>query len=275
MCIVVYKPAGKELSEQTLRICNQNNSDGAGFMYVEDDKLHVHKGFFTFEKFWEEYKEHQNKQAVLHFRIMTDGVKDRFNCHPFYVTDNMAVAHNGVLRDYRAEADATVSDTYNFVAQTLQPLATTYEDIAKDPVFLRLVQGEIGSGNKLVMLWSDTTYAIINEAAGQWTDGVWFSNRSYCHIPKPFKTGFTPAWPEKSRWGRGRGKQSWSYTDFYNGALDADNNGRVPNANTRKAIRHEPTSVWTTAYKKFESLITKPTTEGGESNEIKEANVIA
>ena len=46
MCIAIYKPADKILSQETLNECYDSNPDGAGFMYAQDKKLHIEKGFF-------------------------------------------------------------------------------------------------------------------------------------------------------------------------------------------------------------------------------------
>ena len=83
MCIAIYKPEGKIISKATLQECYDSNPDGAGFMYNQSKKLHIEKGFFSFDSFYDAYKKHENKQAVIHFRIKTHGKIDTANCHPF------------------------------------------------------------------------------------------------------------------------------------------------------------------------------------------------
>ena len=49
MCIILHKPINIQLPDiQTLETCYNNNSDGAGFMYQHDKRVHIQKGFMTF-----------------------------------------------------------------------------------------------------------------------------------------------------------------------------------------------------------------------------------
>ena len=60
MCIAILKPEDKVLSKDTLEECWNSNPDGAGFMYAENGKLHIHKGLMSFSSFYRAYK----KQVV-------------------------------------------------------------------------------------------------------------------------------------------------------------------------------------------------------------------
>ena len=52
MCIIVYKPTGIESpSWATLHQCFDYNSDGAGFMYAENGKVYIQKGYMTWNSF--------------------------------------------------------------------------------------------------------------------------------------------------------------------------------------------------------------------------------
>ena len=65
MCIAILKQGDVELYESTLQNCWNANDDGAGFMYAEKGKLHIQKGFFTFEEFMEAYKPHAKNNRVI------------------------------------------------------------------------------------------------------------------------------------------------------------------------------------------------------------------
>ena len=52
MCIAIMKSANKKINKTTLRRCYTANPDGAGFMFAEDNELHVKKGYFTFDEFY-------------------------------------------------------------------------------------------------------------------------------------------------------------------------------------------------------------------------------
>lgn len=191
MCIAIYKPEGKVLSQTTLKECYDNNPDGAGFMYAEDKKLHIQKGFFSYDSFYKAYKQHENKQAVLHFRIKTHGKIDTTNCHPFAVNSSLAFVHNGVISGF---GDANHSDTIGFNHGVLQPLVNKWGNLAlfQDPI-IDLIEGRIGY-SKLIFLDRHGNHKIMNEGKGQWDDGVWYSNNSYKPYVAPVSTWQTSDW---------------------------------------------------------------------------------
>ena len=208
MCIAVYKPEGKIISQETLKECYTSNPDGAGFMYAEDKKLHIQKGFFSFESFYKAYKVHEHKQAVLHFRIKTHGKIDTTNCHPFAVNNSLGFVHNGVISGF---GDTDHSDTIGFNHGVLQPLVNKWGNLAlfQDPM-KDLIESRIGY-SKLIFLDRHGNHNILNEAKGTWDDGVWYSNTSYkpyVPIAKPIST-----YDYKSRrWGSGFVDD---YNDYY------------------------------------------------------------
>lgn len=192
MCIAIYKPEGKVISLATLKECYTSNPDGAGFMYAENKKLHIEKGFFSFQSFYDAFKKHESKQAVIHFRIKTHGKIDTANCHPFAVNNSVGFVHNGVISGY---GDADFSDTVRFNEAILRPLVSKWGNLAlfQDPI-IELIEGRIGY-SKLVFLDRHGNHKIMNEHKGQWDDGVWYSNDSYKPYVAPVST-----WENKSSW---------------------------------------------------------------------------
>jgi glutamine amidotransferase len=192
MCIAIYKPEGKVLSLATLKECYTSNPDGAGFMYAENKKLHIEKGFFSFQTFYDAFKKHESKQAVIHFRIKTHGKINTANCHPFAVNNSVGFVHNGVISGY---GDADFSDTVRFNEAILRPLVSKWGNLAlfQDPI-IELIEGRIGY-SKLVFLDRHGNHKIMNEHKGQWDDGVWYSNDSYKPYVAPVST-----WENKSSW---------------------------------------------------------------------------
>jgi hypothetical protein len=187
MCIAIYKPEGKVLSQSTLKECYDANPDGAGFMYAEDKKLHIQKGFFSYDSFYKAYKQHETKQAVLHFRIKTHGKIDTTNCHPFAVNNSLGFVHNGIINGF---GDTNHSDTIGFNHGILQPLVNKWGNLAlfQDPI-IDLIEGRIGY-SKLVFLDRHGNHKIMNEGKGVWDDGVWYSNNSY----KPYVAPAVTSW---------------------------------------------------------------------------------
>lgn len=176
MCIAIYKPASKSISKKRLQQCYNSNPDGAGFMYAENKQLHIHKGYFNFDKFYKDFKEHKNKKCVIHFRIKTHGKIDKTNCHPFNINDSLGFVHNGIISGF---GNNTHSDTIQFNEKILQKLVGKWGNLAlfEDPI-VDLIEGRIG-WSKLIMLDRHNNHKIFNEEKGEWNGGVWYSNTSY------------------------------------------------------------------------------------------------
>lgn len=176
MCIAIYKPQDKLISKETLEQCFKSNPDGAGFMYVDNKKLKINKGFFTFAEFWEAFEPIQNLKSVIHFRIKTHGAVELENCHPFNVTPNLGFVHNGIISGF---GSATVSDTREFNKHIMQPLVQKWGKLAlfQEPI-QDLLESRI-SYSKLIFLDNNNKEVIFNEDKGIWDDEVWYSNSSY------------------------------------------------------------------------------------------------
>lgn len=178
MCIAIYKPKDKIIPKDVLETCWNVNDDGAGFMYAENKKLHIKKGYMDFESFYNEYKEHQHKNAVIHFRITTHGETNEDNTHPFVVGDNLAFVHNGIISAVSTADNTKFSDTYHFNKKILNKLYMSDNRFIKKQHFKDLIKEYVGY-SKLVFMDNKGRVTIINEASGTWDDGVWYSNGSY------------------------------------------------------------------------------------------------
>lgn len=178
MCIAIINPSNKTLTKETLNNCWLNNDDGAGFLYIQDGKLKAFKEMKSFNKFFNKYmnvkKSCPESNIVLHFRISTHGVVNKTNCHPFFVNNDLGFVHNGVI--YGVKEDPRFSDTYMFNKTILKNLPASFE---QNETIMDLLQDFIGNGSKLAFLDSSNNYYLVNEEAGHWNDGCWFSNHSY------------------------------------------------------------------------------------------------
>ena len=183
MCIAIMKSENKKINKATLKRCYDANPDGAGFMFADNKKLNVQKGYFTFKDFYKEYKPHENKQVLLHFRIKTHGPIDKANCHPFLVNSGLGFIHNGIISGY---GDNKESDTIQFNNSILKKIVAKHgnNSLFDDPM-VELIENVIGY-SKLVFLDRHGNYKIMNEDKGSWHDGVWYSNSSW-KKPEPIK----------------------------------------------------------------------------------------
>lgn len=177
MCIAILNPNNVTLKKKVLKTCWENNTDGAGMLYLADGKLTTHKEMSNFDSFYDHYSNVRNKyktsQIVIHFRISTHGKVNLTNCHPFITNDDWGFVHNGIISAAPKHAD--FSDTYMFNREILQKLPTDW--IHNDALY-DLVQEYIGS-SKLLFLNTNNEAFIVNEDWGVWDLGCWFSNTTY------------------------------------------------------------------------------------------------
>ena len=103
--------------------------------------------------------------------------------------------HNGVLGQYARKATGALSDTALYVG-ALSDIPD--ECPGQDSQYWGAVEKDIGYNNKFVVLHGSTFY-ILNEHAGEWIDGVWYSNTyslpdgdgdddDYDYVPGPADT---------------------------------------------------------------------------------------
>lgn len=180
MCVIIVKPKGTEIYKRTLRSCFMANPDGAGFMLAANKHLITMKGYFTFRSFYKSFRRFErifpDSDFVLHMRIATSGLADYNNCHPFLVHNNLAFVHNGI---FSGLGNKLHSDTFQFNEDILKKLPPNFLDISeiKDAITKYI---EFGF-DKVVFMDNLGKINIINEKAGTWKNGIWFSNLSHSY----------------------------------------------------------------------------------------------
>ena len=178
MCIAIVKTSGAKIPDEYLEESFDNNRDGAGIAYAHNGKLYVCKGIFDKKKFIETVRKAEKVAEgamLIHCRIGTHGLKDKNNCHPHIISNKCVLIHNGILNIDIPE-DSNESDTIWFIKKYLKPLS---RDFMKDDAICELIEMAIRSGNKFALLNNKGEYRILNEQAGHWEKGVWYSNYSY------------------------------------------------------------------------------------------------
>jgi glutamine amidotransferase len=178
MCIIAAQPTGFRTTKETLQRCWNNNTNGGGFAYTDGKKVYAHKELQSFKKYWQAYQIalelYPESAFIHHFRISTHGKVNLDNCHPFLVNDSLIFAHNGII--HNAPLSPKFSDTYQFNEVILKCLP---DGFLNHRVYTDLIQSYIGSGSKLAFLDTANSITIINESAGVWDEGIWYSNRGY------------------------------------------------------------------------------------------------
>jgi hypothetical protein len=210
MCLLVSQPAGADFTDAFLLDVYAKNEDGLGIMYAEGGSLHVRKSLPASGKdFIEFYREHGSKRnCIWHARMKTHGDIDIENCHPYQVTADIWMAHNGILSTGN-DADRAKSDTWHFIKNVLGPALTADPDLLLDLQWIDFMGHVIGSSNKFGLLRADGVTCIINRRSGVEFSNSWLSN-TYAWTPSRF--GFRNS---QSQQKRPPGDQSLGFEDDY------------------------------------------------------------
>jgi hypothetical protein len=187
MCLAIYKPQNKKVIKHEMETAWESNDDGAGFAYPYKGKVLIEKGFMTFDSFWNAIQPHMDKPMAIHFRWSTHGLVDSTNCHPFAITDELAMIHNGVISGIDI-TDKDKSDTRTFVDDYIKPIHKGDKKFIYSDYGKRTLQACIGSGSKLVFIDKKANYVIVNEEAGEWQEGIWYSNNSHKELKVRYST---------------------------------------------------------------------------------------
>ena len=225
MCIAIVKTKNGKISDEYLRNCFNNNSDGAGLAYSHDGELFYIKGIFDVKQFIDEVRKAEelaDGAMLIHCRISTSGLVDKDNCHPHVVNEKTVMIHNGIL-DIDVPKNSTKSDTVIFVENLLSGLPV---DFMNDKGIMDLITFTIGKSNKFCFLNNKGEYAIANEEAGEWVDGVWYSNSTYSYSYKSYY-GYNYGWGKSSKKSSKGGKNYYGSYAFDYDDYDYDEYSQV------------------------------------------------
>lgn len=177
MCILIHHTATTKFDRAILTDFYDHNSDGFGVMWGDGDKVHVIKSLGTPADIEAIYNDHiKGRECIIHFRMKTHGDIDFENCHPYRITDDVWLAHNGVLSTGNS-ADTSKSDTWHYIKNFLRPIVEKYgADILFEDSMQKYIGSHIGSNNKFGIVHKDGRIATINRSAGVEHFGAWLSN---------------------------------------------------------------------------------------------------
>lgn len=192
MCIIMYSPANKYLSDATIKEAFLNNPDGAGVMYqLPSGNIKYIKGLMTIEELLAAYKAIPKEyEKAIHCRIATSGAVSKQCCHPFTVTKDLKVMtrlsntidcclmHNGVFTEHTPKEGlkSPYSDTMIFTSKIVAPLKASLHSYA-----LQVLLSDYISNSKLLIFQRGQEPLML----GTWVQdayGNYFTNTSY----KPF-----------------------------------------------------------------------------------------
>ena len=199
MCVIISKEKSARIPTiEELKNCFERNSDGAGFMYVNNNKVVIDKGYMSYKSFkkhfyklCKKFDNFKNKSLVIHCRIGTAGANNPENCHPYAVVNNaddlhkqyfcsdLGVVHNGIITEYNPPiTQKDTNDTQEFIKKYLTPLKENYHGFYKNKYILSGIEDITRS--KFVFLDNEDNLYYVGDFVEH--DGVKYSNESYKKI---------------------------------------------------------------------------------------------
>ncbi len=194
MCVAIVKKPGIGMpTDNIIATCWENNPDGAGYMFLRSDEVHIRKGFMKLKHLRRALRFEQfgpSDSVSIHFRIATSGGVSRENTHPFpvladrpalkscHTKADVGVVHNGIF-DFLPE-DIDDSDTQAFILHVLGPL----KDRLKDQPIQSLIDLAT-AGSRLAFLDNTGVFSLYGNWITDTTSGLLFSNKTYLvQLPK-------------------------------------------------------------------------------------------
>lgn len=184
MCLLTFLPDGVMPDPDALHRGAERNPDGHGLAIVAGDQLIVRRGMSPhtmIDKLVRLRRRYPAGPALFHSRLATHGTRSLANCHPFAVDGDRrtVLAHNGILpsRVQPTKADPR-SDTRIAAEEFRARFGPPHQARVR-----RRLERWITPFNRIVILTVDPAFTrqafILNEHAGTWHDGTWYSNHDY------------------------------------------------------------------------------------------------
>lgn len=175
MCLIIHKPVGLTIAGDVVANAWERNHDSWGLMWAEKGRITVRRSLdFPSLKLALTDPALTEKDLFLHLRKRTRGNIDLLNAHPYRVSEDIWLMHNGTLDLDCQHPD--FSDTWHLAKHYLTPLLSTQPELLESKDFGRLIAHFIGPDNRLVFLRSDGHSLIVNRQAGIDLMGLWLSN---------------------------------------------------------------------------------------------------
>lgn len=193
MCLIIVSENGRSVNLPDLQVAYENNPDGAGVMWLENDRVMTKRIVPTN---FDEVKELAWRAAgfphAIHLRYCTRGTVTPDNSHPFVVLDkdsgdthDLTLMHNGTftwLTPSDIQKKNNESDTAIFAGrlqknfrENVPSQKLIFENFFDKDVNEKLSR-RVSSWNKVVMLANDGRWVFLNKSSGIIRNEMWYSN---------------------------------------------------------------------------------------------------
>lgn len=192
MCVLALIKKDSYIKKEEFYAMFDANPHGGGMAYKLGDKIHIEKGFFDCDKFWEAYnnvKQTLDVDIAIHFRIATSGEINGNFCHPYTLTNKVndmyrlstdadtIVFHNGVLN---ISVEDGCNDTMTFIKNRLYPLYKENNNFLMDKYNWLNVSNDI-SGSRLLVMQSNGNLFMLGNGWTEYRSGLFVSNRNWVY----------------------------------------------------------------------------------------------
>jgi len=193
MCVICVSHKGiRQPNEDEIRNMWTSNPHGAGYMFVKDGRVELHKGFMELKDFMRSVQSEKftdDDVVIYHFRISTQAGVCPEMTHPFPLSEDLkdmklldctcsvGIAHNGVIKLTSCKNDE-YSDTALFITEYLPMLIRDTADITDKRVKKTI---KALADSKLVLLNGSGDVTIIGDFWAN-NDGLLFSNKSFLPV---------------------------------------------------------------------------------------------
>jgi len=168
MCLLLCSREGKLMPENKIENAYHHNPHGFGIAFANNGKLEVYKTMY-YADIRPLFNQINGRPYVAHFRAGTHGTIGLEMCHPFEMSKDVVVFHNGVI-DIKGIPEGK-SDTWTFTEKILKKyFLPDYKEK------LDLLEQLVGGWNKLAFIDNTGDITVANESGGHWSKGVWYSN---------------------------------------------------------------------------------------------------
>lgn len=177
MCLcILITPEGK-ITTDRLREAHTANPDGWGVMWSDRKDLFTVKSTKPKPSLYDEILE-LPRPVVVHFRTASSGGINYKATHPLHVNDNLAFVANGNLFEFSdsfRDWNDGLTDMQRFNDYFLKKHVEKYgfSFLADDDAIELYCKNRMV---KMIVMNNWGSYKIINNEAGEWIDGCWFSN---------------------------------------------------------------------------------------------------
>lgn len=187
MCMITCVPANVDLPVEGIYNGSVTNDDGHGYAIASAQHgLEVFKSmryFDTWTSLQEARAKHGPNSIVLfHSRFGTHGEMSEYNVHPFMLTEDTVMAHNGIMPStYHPGKGDRRSDTRIFADWVARDYCLNDNGVPSRRGAQTLSR-MIGGGNKLAFLSvksGQPKLRLVNAHLGNQSEGVWYSNSGY------------------------------------------------------------------------------------------------